>query len=557
MSLEIDRKMLLAYHKVDRPICVVTGKREDVMKKIWKKMIYEYGFLAVTGVIVLSLVLFCVLRPDNLMHSDTTAEVILSKLLADENKLITKNWFYSTEIRIVYSQLIMMPLFKLFHSYRLVKFLSVFIFYILMIWAANFVSNRYGLKRPFRFLVLALFFTPLSNEYLDMMFIGCFYSSQAICTYVVLAVFAGWLEAKEQERARGIAFVAFAHVFALILGLSGLRYLASLFVPMVFAAGWILVTEEKDLWQERLMKNKSVFGFCLALTMLICAGIGFLINKYYLATHYSFDTETITFVDLSEVPDRFLNSVKLMIEFFGYYPVEVVSGRGIVNVIKLLLLCFFVGALLYVFHVRRRLTGKMRFLLYYFIGMLGLNWYMLVFTTVLMQYRYWIPVYLAAVLLMGVFFQECKPRVAWRKDFYAVCIAMAALSSLYGELWQDAKYNDCAKRYGYMEFLKANDYTFGYATFWNASITQYLSNGTIEVGNLGGKDGVAAPYEWLCKKALYQKGYHTGKTFLLLMRTEEAGMLKGDFTVMPDGIKVYEDEYYAIYEGEGMYLFSE
>lgn len=528
----------------------------DVMKKQWKNKIYEYGFLAVTGVILLSLVLFCILKPDNLMHSDTTAEVILSKLLADENKLITKNWFYSTEIRIVYSQLLMVPLFKLFDSYRLVKFISVFLFYLLMVWAALFVSKRYGLKRPFRFLVLALLFTPLSNEYLDMMFVGCFYSSQTICTYVVLAVFAGWLVTCEKGMRPQMVSLVLTHLFALILGLSGLRYLAGLFVPMVISLFWILVTEEKELWKENPLKNKSVSGFLHALTMLACAGAGFLVNKFYLASHYSFDTEAITFVDLSEVPERFLNSVKLMIEFFGYYPVEVVSGRGIVNVIKLALFCFFICAMLYVFHVRRRLTGVQRFLLYYFIGMMALNWYMLIFTTVLMQYRYWIPVYLVAVLLMGVFFQEYKPQIAWRKDFYAVCIALAALSSLYGELWQDAKYNDCAKRYGYMEFLKANDYTFGYATFWNASITQYLANGRIEVGNLGGKDGVAAPYEWLCKKALYQEGYHTGKTFLLLARTEEAGMLKGDFTVMPDGVKVYEDEYYAIYEGEGMYLFT-
>ena len=108
-----------------------------------------------------------------------------------------------------------------------------------------------------------------------------------------------------------------------------------------------------------------------------------------------------------------------------------------------------------------------------------------------------------------------------------------------------------------MAFLEENGYTFGYATFWNSSVTEYLSNGTIEVGNLGGENGVAAPYEWLSNKAYYKPGYHQGKTFLLLARTEEAGMLNGDFTVMEDGVKVYEDEYYAIYEGNGMYLFSE
>ena len=32
-----------------------------------------------------------------------------------------------------------------------------------------------------------------------------------------------------------------------------------------------------------------------------------------------------------------------------------------------------------------------------------------------------------------------------------------------------------------MEFLEENEYTFGYATFWNASVTEYLADGKIEV----------------------------------------------------------------------------
>ena len=59
------------------------------MDKQWKKKLYEYSFSIITGVIILCMVLFCILKPDNLMHSDTTAEVILSKLLAEENKLIS------------------------------------------------------------------------------------------------------------------------------------------------------------------------------------------------------------------------------------------------------------------------------------------------------------------------------------------------------------------------------------------------------------------------------------------------------------------------------------
>lgn len=533
------------------------------MNKNWKKKLYEYGFAITTGVIILCLVLFCMIKPDNLMHSDTTAEVILSKLLSDENRLISKNWFYSTEIRIVYSHLLMMPLFKIFDSYRLVKFISVFIFYGLMLFSYVFVCKRFEIKKQWYLVGLALFFSPLSNEYLDMMFIGCFYSSQTICTYVVLGVVVAWFlrdktGTKPAEHRFLFSFIA-AHIFAFVLGLSGLRYLASLFLPMMLAVMWILFTEEKDLLKEKLLSNRWFVNLLYTLSMLGCAGLGFLVNKFYLATHYSFDTTSqVVFVELADVADRVLTSFRLMIEFFGYYPVEVVSGRGMVNALKMVLFLFFVGVIVYLFiHRKDKLNRIQRFLLYYFIMVFFINWYMLIFTDVLMQYRYWIPVYIIGVMLVAVFFQVFTPQITWQREVYALFVAVATLSSLYGELWQDAKYNDCEKRYGYMEFLEENEYTFGYATFWNASVTEYLADGKIEVGNLGGENGVAAPYEWLCKKDLYREGYHTGKTFLLLARTEEAGMLKGDFTVMPDGVKVYEDEYYAIYEGFGMYLFSQ
>lgn len=511
---------------------------------------WEVGCFALAMVTLLALALFNLFFLDNLMHSDTTAEVILSKLLADENKLISKNWFYSTEIRIVYSQLIMMPLFKIFTDYKLVKLLSIFIFYIILLWAYWMVMKRFSVKRSFGFLALALLLAPLSNEYLDMMYIGCFYTSQTICTYLVLSYVVKKKEAKKNWLMQGVAL----SVAAFVLGLSGLRYLASLYLPLLMAACFILLMEKSA---DRTL---SIRGILYVTVMTFFAGCGFLVNKFYLAKEYSFDTTSeVTFVPLSEVPDRFLNSFKLMLEFMGYREIQAVTPLGIVNVIKCLFLLAFVGVMIYLWkHRMELLHRKERFLLYYFVFLFLINWYMLIFTDVLMQYRYWLPVYVIGVLLIAIFLQRAKFETSFQMPVFAVFLAVVVVSSLYGELWQDTKYNDCEKRYAYLEFLESNDYDFGYATFWNASVTEYLTNGTIHVGCIGGDDWGAKPYEWLAPKYYYQKGFHEGKTFLLLARTEEAGMLKGDFTIMEDARCVYQDEYYAIYEGNrGMYLFSE
>ena len=508
------------------------------------------AFAGLCAVTVLALLMFCILCPDNLMHSDTTAEVVLSKLLAEEGSLISKEWFYSTEIRIVYSHLIMIPLFHVFSDYSLVKLLSVIIFYVLLIYAYYMLGKRFSLDKKWLLLGMALLFAPLSNEYLDMMFVGCFYTSQVICTYLVLS-----FTVKEKKSKKsflvcgGVLCVA-----ALILGMSGLRYLASLYLPMVLSYLFLMLGEPDGTKKERMIPvlfSGLMTGF---------AGVGFLINKFYLAVNYSFDTTSeVAFVPIAEVPERFLTSFRLMLEFMGYRATTVMSPLGLVNPVKCLFLLVFAAIVIWLWKKRTELlNGAERFLLYFFIFLFLINWYMLVFTNVLMQYRYWLPVYVIGVILVAVFMQKWEPKICLQKLCAGAFLAVVVLASLYGELWQDVKYNDCEKRYGYMQFLEENDYDFGYATFWNASVSEYLSDGKVKVANLDVRDGVAVPYEWLVPKDYYRAGFHEGKTFVLLARTEEAGMLNGDFAVMEDGQCVYQDAYYAVYEGQqGMYIFSE
>lgn len=520
--------------------------------KFWKNksIICQYAAMVLAFVTIFLVILFFALYPDNLMHSDMAAEVILSKLLSKEGGILAADWYYSTEIRIVYTQLVMTPLFWFLSDYGTVKLLSIILFNLLLAVVFYFTAKEFNLKGGCLYLAMALLMAPLSNEYLDMMFLGNFYTSQVICTYLVLKFFFRQMPEKTKWKWLKMGILA---IGALILGLSGLRYLASLYLPLIAAVCFSYGFDRKE------QREKGLFGkFALSAGLTLFAGVGFLVNKFILAANYSFDSQAVSFVPLSDVPERFLDSVRLMLELFGYREIGVVTGLGIVNAVKFLFFVFVVYVVCYLTkHRYKILDDKQRLLLYYFYGLFLLNWYMLVFTDVLLQYRYWIPVYVIAVLLAGIYLGQAKEKTEWFKPAVAALSVLAVLSSLYGELWQDTKYNDCEKRYGYMAFLEEQGYTFGYATFWNSSVTEYLSNGEIEVGHLGGKDGVSAPYEWLSPKYYYEEGYHQGKTFLLLAKTEEPALFNGDITIMQDSVKVYEDEYYVVYEGEGMYLFSE
>lgn len=520
------------------------------MKKIGSLKKNQLLPLAVVALTLLALVAYTFFCLNHLMHSDMAAEVLLSRLLADRGELITKEWYYSTEIRILYSQLVMTPLFYLFSDYHTVKVLCILIYLAAFVLTVRFLTARFQLSPAAGCMVLMLLLSPWSNEYLDMMFLGNFYTSQVIIMFLVTGLF--WKQDWKSPAGQKAALV-FLGVLAVLCGLSGLRYPACLFVPLVLATatGFLadMPAEENAIWWRKLPDR-----FLPAVALTICAGAGFLIHKFYLAPNYSFDQTPVTFVPLSEVPDRLLVAFKLMLELFGYREgVSFASGLGLCNVIKCLAFLVYIISIVRLFYRRKELLKKEEIVfLWYFVFLFLINLYMLVFTNVLQQYRYWIPVFAVGTIPVAFYWERGFGKGGSRTLVQAFLV-LAALSSLYGELWQDVKFDDCAKREGYMAFLENSDYDFGYATFWNGPVTEYLSNGRVKMGNIG-ENG---PYEWLTPKAYYRKGFHQGKVFMLLAVTEEKGLLETDAPVMEDSRKVYGDEYYSIYEKDEMFLFSE
>ena len=132
-------------------------------KSINRSVICKYVAMVLAFVTLLASVLFFVFYPDNLMHSDMAAEVILSKLLSEEGRLMSPNWYYSTEIRVGYTQVIMTPLVRIFSDYGTVKLLSVIIFDVLLAVVFYFTAKEFRLKGACLYLAMALLVAPLSN----------------------------------------------------------------------------------------------------------------------------------------------------------------------------------------------------------------------------------------------------------------------------------------------------------------------------------------------------------------------------------------------------------
>lgn len=89
------------------------------------KQKYSRAFsIAWLAVWYLAACFFVIRFANNYIDSDMSSELVLARLLADEGSLISKNWFYSTELRVLNTQLVFMPLFLVFDNWHTVRVLG-------------------------------------------------------------------------------------------------------------------------------------------------------------------------------------------------------------------------------------------------------------------------------------------------------------------------------------------------------------------------------------------------------------------------------------------------
>ena len=79
----------------------------------------------VMGLLFLMLVFLNAFYLENWLDSDMAAEMMFSRLLAKEGHIFaSKNWFYSTEFRFLYTQLVMGPLFRFLSDWHLIRMIT-------------------------------------------------------------------------------------------------------------------------------------------------------------------------------------------------------------------------------------------------------------------------------------------------------------------------------------------------------------------------------------------------------------------------------------------------
>lgn len=390
------------------------------MKKIKKEIISFIPYL-----LLLFLYIGCIWYLDRYyvldLDDDEAAEMVLSHALSQEGfgKLMTKDWVYSTELRVLNTQIIYSFLFHFFTNWHTVRILGNAIMLLMLLCAVFYLCVVLDLKKFFP-IIGAFFIIPISASYWKYVVRGA-YLPYIILPILILALFFDIIKSSKNKQ---WILTLIAILISFGIGLGSIRQIFLFFLPLLLSSGLFLYFNRKEIIGE-ISKNEYLKFFVISMILFVSSCLGYLVNHFILSHQYimgesrdyshNIILQTFSFDRLEEVLSGWLDC-------FGYhYGMQLMSVRILNNIMPVFLLgMMFIG-------LRRLLTirkedfvERAHLLLILFLATgFALTVLLFVFTDMYFHPRYLIPLsvfsYFIIFLLYDRLFKECimKRVVMW------------------------------------------------------------------------------------------------------------------------------------------------
>ena len=484
-----------------------------------------------------------------IVDSDLASEMILSDLLNKEGTIISHNWFYSTELKVVNLQwfyrlgLLIFP-----NDWHLARTFGMAITLALFAAAMLFFVKCAGLGRAGLWMVGTLLW-PFGQHYLVYAIYGGYYLVYTFFYMLVLALVLRSLNADKKHCA--LQWVL-ACVITAVAGMNGVKQLMVFHAPLCLAAAILLVLAlhscGKTNWKAALDAcRKEVRLLVASLVTAVAAAAGYFVSNAVLSRLYDF--KSYNFIVWNRDEDWFTLD-RILMDFFHEFGYENGSGvfhfGGIAAAVGLLLGCWMFFCIVRLLLRLDKLERNDKLLVLLLVAMLAVCG--VAYTYFHEYYLYfWLMNMPVAIAVMAVEIKTEDFHILGARQLLgvglAVCFTLCAVSTVRQE--QEHPYLAHKGLNTAAEWLVDNGYTQGYSTFWNGNAMTELTSGKLEVWTLQSLDRDDVP-NWLQPKShLTTDPEHP----FLLIDTETDGPAENAKLIQyGDCAEVYNDGRYVIYD---------
>ena len=438
----------------------------------------EYALAAAVLVLsfAVSLGMFAAFGAHNL-DADMSSEMLLARLQNEEGTLLSRSWYYSTELRVVSP----VPLFQLGlllfpQDWQAARTVAT------GIMLAGIVASFLYFARKARMgasgvLMAAILTMPFSQVYAYVGFQNGGYSVYLMLVFVLLGLVLGMEQSK--RRPARLAVIALLSLWG---GMGGIRMMLFLALPLAGACALELFDALRR--EERIaqaLRGGLSPRLSAAAVIFAATAAGYAFNEKMLTRLFDYDHYSGIALSMPS-SDVVFAQLTGIAEFFGCRASSrLFSARGVASLLGYAMMGLCALALCVLLRRRRegRLSAENGMLLVFTVFSVALGMMVNVLTGNYFV-RYYLPGLLMLVVMLLLAWQgtACKNRMLRA----AVPLAIAAVFALEAGicLRQDQRMGEepYEKAAGW---LLQNGYTQGFATFWNAATLTEATNGAITV----------------------------------------------------------------------------
>ena len=492
-----------------------------MQQRITKKN--RYILWIIIGILVNTI--FVCVYGSRMVDSDMSVEMILADFLNETHSIISKDFFYTTELRVFNIQwLFRIGLFLFPNQWYLARSVGMFLLYLCFIGSLYLLCKNCELKEM-GYWCMAISLWPIGTLYWFLSLYGGYYLFYATLSIMIVALIIKPI----QKWWMWLILL----ILSIGSGLNGVKQMFLTFGPLVVAGMISSIREKKG--NDFLLQ--SLIGALLN-------AIGILINKFVFHDYHFYQyLNQMDEMDLSIQPQDFLRVFKDFFELFGYEGrISLLHLDGIGSLIGIGFGIFIVISFIYLWMKQKELNPPQKDFLSYFSFAILLDGIIFVVMKEFYNGTFWVGHVPMVWVLMSLFILiYTKDKVPLERMF-KVIISIAVFFLSYLTIHQELQYPFRAKKglYEVKNYLLERGYQEGYATFWSAHALTELSSGKIDTWAIDDYESLDG-YPW-GQKASHVNQKPTTRAFLLLDKREE-------YSNMPyyDTQKiVYEDEYYIV-----------
>lgn len=482
-----------------------------------------------------------IVRGEGYIDSDMGGEMILADLLNQERDLLlSKNWGYSTEIRVFYLQLIYRITLLIFpHNWFAARMLGQAVWLLLLVLCMLYAGHTLGLRGCGVWAAAALI-CPFGSDHLLFSLLGGFYIPHMMLMLLSFALAIQFVHSSEKKAVFCLVPLLLLALVSFINGLGSLKGLMVIYLPMLMAAALALAF---SIHSGPVSVRSAEFRFLIgAVVSAASAAFGYLVNSVFLSAHYDFvNQNSLTWGKLDF--NAFLDSLAGFLSLLGFPHGNVMSIYGILGAFFFVIVAAVLFSIAFLLRNYRSLSFSMQLLLVTFLCSVLVQASIFSFTENILNgvvSYWWLTTIPMVFLLLQAAWQHFSFRLPAGRLLCAaafmLCMVFVSIASTHTYFTSDS-YRVVPEMKPAEEWLLENGYREGYALFWKANVLTEWSSGQLDMRVVDGYHlDVTEPHSWLEKHS--HQTPPKGKVFLLVTASELWGAhkesIRNDYNVYWD-----------------------